>query len=129
MQKPLIEPIWHPYWKWEEVKFNMWGSVENKKEFLQKAIEFTGDHKLYGKYMMRVVKEWKYSCEHNLSKDSQNKRAWVGHAAVALAMQCPEDIVRAAWWHLTDEQRELANKEADKAINYWEKQYVKKTTK
>ena len=124
MQKPLIKQVWHPYWRWEEVKYNMWGSVEDREKYLKKAVDFTGDSKLYGKYMRKVTKLWKYSCEHNLSNVTQNRQAWIGHAAVALALQCPEDIVREAWWKLTDKQRELANKEADRAINSWEKQYV-----
>jgi len=124
-EKRLIKQMWHPYWLWEEVKYNMWGQVENREEYLKKAIEFTGDYKKYGKYMKRVVDKWKYSCEHNLSCLGQNRQAWIGHAAVALAMKCPEDITREAWWHLTDEQRDLANKEADKAIALWEKRYAK----
>lgn len=99
----------------------MWADVDNVEYFLEKAVEFTGNHKLYGKWMIEVVKNWKYSCEHNLSNTTQNRQAWIGHAACALAFQCPEDIVRQAWWLLTDKQRELANKEADKAIKYWEK--------
>lgn len=120
MKKHLIK-IYHPYWVWEEVKYNMWGTVDNTEEFLQKAIKFTGDHKLYGKWMKKVVKDWKYSCEHNLSNTEQNRRAWIGHAAAAYAFGCPEDIVRQAWWWLTDEQRVLANLQADKAIKLWEK--------
>jgi len=123
--KTLIKKIWHPYWVWEEAKYNMWGSVMLEDRFLEKAIKFTGNHKLYGKWMMKVVKTWKYSCEHNLSDKSQNRQAWIGHAAVAFAFKCPEDITRKAWWQLTDKQRELANKEADKAIKYWEENYAK----
>lgn len=122
--KRLIEPVWHPYWLWEETKYNMWGNVEDREPALAQSIAFTGDHKIYGKYMRKVVREWKYSCEHNLSMTGTNRRAWVGHAAVALALQIPEDIVREAWWHLTDEQRELANKEADKAITIWERNFI-----
>ena len=113
--------IWHPYWAWEEIKFNMWGNVENKKSWLEKAVDFTGNHELYGAYMIIVANDWKYSCEHNLTKPNTNKKAWIGHAAVALAMQCPEDIVREAWGHLTEEQQNLANEKAQKAIEYWEK--------
>ena len=112
--------VWHPYWKWEEKDFNMWGTVQDRTKYLERAIEFTGDAKRYGKYMMRVVKEWPYSCEHNLTDRSQNRRAWVGHAACALALQCPEDIVRQAWSHLTEQQQNEANAQADQAIGYWE---------
>jgi hypothetical protein len=122
--KTLIR-IFHPYWKWEETKFNMWGDVKDREKYFKKAIEFTGNHKLYGKFMMKVVKEWKYSCEHNLSNISSNRQAYIGHAACALAFKCPEDIVRLAWHELTDNQRELANKQADKAIKFWEENYAK----
>lgn len=84
------------------------------------AIDFTGDHHVYGMYMIKVADEWKYSCEHNLTAREQNRRAWIGHAACALALRIPEDIVRSAWSFLTEEQQILANKEADKAIEYWE---------
>lgn len=101
----------------------MWGTVENRKRFLKKAIEFTSDHQKYGRFMMRVVNEWKISCENALTDYSLNRRAWVGHAACALAIGCPEDITREAWGHLTDEQQFLANAQADRAIQYWEINY------
>jgi hypothetical protein len=120
----LIERIYHPYSLWEEADTNMWGSVADKDAFLKVAIEFTGNHVLYGKHMEKVVSEWKYSCEHNLSNATQNRKAWIGHAACAYAFNCPEDIVRKAWSFLTDEQRILANEQADKAIKKWEAIYL-----
>ena len=105
----------------------MWGKVKDRSNYLQRAIEFTGDWNLYGSYMMKVVNEWGYSCEHNLSDRSQNRKAWIGHAACALAFKCPEDIVRKAWGHLTEDQQRRANNMADRAIKEWEKRYAKKT--
>ena len=118
--KPPDWEIWHPYTSWEEMQFNMWGSVKERSSWLQKAIEFTGDHELYGSWMKKVVNEWPYSCQQNLTKIDTNRKAWIGHAAVALAIQCPEDIVRQAWGYLTDEQQKLANQQAQKAIELWE---------
>lgn len=115
-----MKRIYHPYWDWEEVDHNMWGDVSDKKAALRKAIEFTGDHKRYGRFMMRVVTEWRYSCENALTDPNLNRRAWVGHAAVALAQGIPENITREAWGHLSDEQRLLANREAERAIQHWE---------
>ncbi len=115
-----MKRIYHPYWLWEEIDANMWGDVSNRKAALKKAVEFTGDHKKYGRFMQRVVNEWRYSCENALTDTALNRRAWVGHAATALALGIPEDITREAWGHLTDEQRLLANKEADRAIALWE---------
>jgi len=121
-----MKRIYHPYWKWEETNFNMWGKSQDREGDLNKAIDFTGDHKKYGEWMMRVVDDWPYSCEHNLTDKTQNRKAWIGHAAVAYWSGIPEDIVRKAWGYLTDDQRDLANKEADKAIREWERRHAKK---
>ena len=117
--------VYHQYTQWEEIKHNMWGTVKDRQSYLERAVEFTGDHGLYGSYMMRVVNEWPISCENALTDESLSKRAWIGHAACALAMKCPEDIVRQAWGKLTDEKRFLANKEADRAIRVWRVNYAK----
>jgi hypothetical protein len=111
---------WHPFWEWEEVRHNMWGKVTDRKEWLQKAIDFTGDHELYGHWMMQVIHAWPRSCEHHLTKLNTNRKPWIGRAAVAMAIQCPEDIVREAWGCLTEEQQRLANLAAERAIEYWE---------
>lgn len=101
----------------------MWGAVSHKKTWLRMAIEFTGNAELYGEWMLRVLDEMPVSCEHNLTKPG-DKRPWVGHAAVALAIGCPEDIVREAWGHLSQEQQDKANKKAEEAINRWRSQRV-----
>lgn len=117
---PDFRERWHPFWKWEEVSYNMWGKVEDKKVWLGRAVEFAGDPLLYGSWMMKVAELWRHSCEHNLTKFDTNRKAWIGHAAVAMAIQCPEDIVREAWGHLTKEQQDQANAQAQRAIEHWE---------
>jgi hypothetical protein len=112
--------VWVPYWEWEEVSANMWGSTENKKQLLNEAIKFTGNHELYGEWMMKVVNFWPISCKHHLSKNG-DKRSWIGHAACAMAFNCPEEIVRLAWGKLTIEQQQKANEKAQKAIDFWRK--------
>lgn len=98
----------------------MWGTAKDRKAWLQKAIEFTGNPELYGSWMLQVADQWKHSCEHNLTKMDTNRKAWIGHAAVALAIQCPEDIVREAWGYLSQDQQDRANMKAQEAIDYWE---------
>jgi hypothetical protein len=120
-----FERVYHPYWDWEEIDHNMWGSVENRSVWVKRAIAFTSDHRKYGRFMRRVIKEWPVSCENALTDPYINRKAWVGHAACALAMGCPEDIVRAAWGKLTSEQQLLANREAERAIREWEHNYGK----
>jgi hypothetical protein len=114
----------HPFWMWEEVGHNMWGNVKDKSAWLKRAIAFTADHELYGSWMLKVADQWQYSCEHHLTKLETNRKPWIGHAAVALAIQCPEDIVREAWGHLSKEQQDAANHKAKTAIEYWEMTYA-----
>jgi hypothetical protein len=117
--KHSINRIYHPYWLWEEASHNMWGSVQDRALYLDWAVEFTGNAELYGSWMIKVVNDWKYSCEHNLTNQTQNNQAWIGHAACAYANNCPEDIVRAAWSKLSEQQQIEANKKADQAIELW----------
>lgn len=124
MQRLKFNRIYHPFSEWEEIEHNMWGTVTDKKRHLKWAIGFTGDYQKYGSFMRRVVSEWPVSCENALTDYSLNRKAWIGHAACALAFGCPEDIVRKAWSNLTDEQQLLANREADRAIQMWEYNYA-----
>lgn len=120
--------VWHPYTIWEDYLNGMYESVygEKREKLLQKAIEFTGNATLYGSFMRRIILEWPYACEHNLTDHSINRKAWIGHAATCLAIQCPEDITRSAWGHLTQQQQDDANQQAQDAIHEWESNYARK---
>lgn len=115
---PKEGEVWHPWWMLEEIQFNMWGHVSHRKTWLNMAIEFTGNPDLYGEWMLKVADSWPNSCQHNLTKIG-DKRPWIGHAAVALAIGCPEDVVREAWGHLSEDQQTKANAKATHAIEYW----------
>lgn len=120
-----LDRVYHPISEWEEIKHGMWSDIEDRAGMLQKAIEFTGNHVEYGSYMIRVSDEWTISCENALTDNQLNQRAWIGHAACALAIGCPEDITRQAWGYLTDEQRLLANRAAEAAVRRWKERYAK----
>lgn len=123
-----MKRIYHPYHLWEDFQSGMWRTISgnDRIEMLRKAIEFTGNAELYGSFMLRVIKEWSVACEHNLTDTSQNRKAWIGHAATCLAIECPEDITCQAWWKLTDQQRDEANEQAQIAIDLWITEHAKK---
>lgn len=118
---------YYNYKDWEEYKNGMWRkvNVSEEKNYLQKAIQFTGDHILYGTYMQHVIMQWPVSCEQNLLNPDINHRAWIGHAACCIAFQCPEYIVRQAWHYLSKRQQYLANEQADKAYELWVQKFKK----
>jgi len=125
-----MKQIYVPYWKWECFNSGMWDNVNNKyleDKLLSEAIEFTGNHILYGRSMGKVVVSWKCSMLNFLSNKSMNRKAYLGHCAVFIEKQIPEYIVRMAWKQLTNKQRELANLEAEKYIKEWELHYMKKS--
>ena len=116
-----MKKIYHHYESWEDYKAGMYNSLHGKERniMINKAINFTGNAKLYGEYMLRVIAEWEIACEHNLTDSSLNKKAWIGHAACCMAIGCPEDLTRLAWGCLSFQQQEEANKQADIAIRKW----------
>lgn len=120
-----MNQVYFPYTVWEEYYYGMWRNVygQERETYFKKAVEFTGNAKLYGRFMQKVIKLWSYSCLHNLSNNSINRQAWIGHAACCLALNCPEDITRLAWHQLTQKQQDDANAQADKAIVKWEQMY------
>lgn len=124
-----IKRIYHPYWKWECYKNGMWRKETKEYELknLDEIIKFTSDHLLYGKAMLKAVDLWKYSCDNFLSNVSLNRKAYIGHAGCCIERLYPEYLVRMAWGELTESQRLLANKEAEKAIKIWEQNKKLKT--
>lgn len=120
-----LHRVYHPVGHWEECRYNMWGTVDDRAKCLEKAVKFTGDNERYGRYMLRVTREWPVSCENALTDYQLNRKAWIGHAACALYAKIPEDITREAWRHLSDEQQLLANNQARRAIRSWEDSYEK----
>jgi hypothetical protein len=105
----------------------MWSKVNKETEvlMLKKAIEFTGNHILYGKSMKKVIYSWNNTMKNHLTNMSMNRRAFLGHCAVCYKFQIPEYIVRSAWKHLDDDQRRLADLQAETTIKEWELWYTK----
>ena len=115
-----MNKVYHPWWTWEEVESNMWGSVPDSKKSTISAYELMKDYKRFGESMINVVETWQFSCENHLSDKTINRRSWLGCAAVANYLQLPENITRKAWSMLARIEKELANNQADMAINHWE---------
>lgn len=123
MQKQRSKRVYIRYWEWEDWINGMWRTLHISDEpyFLNKAIKFTGNHKLYGLAMGKVIHAWPKTMLHNLTNPSINYKAFIGHCAVSYAINCPEYITRQAWRMLTTEQQDKANKEAEKYYQIWKK--------
>lgn len=116
-----MNKIYHHYELWEDYMNGMYKTLSAKEKniMLNKAITFTGNAPLYGEWMLKVVNEWPVSCDQNLTDVHINQKAWIGHAACCMAIECPEDITRQAWGCLSKQQQDDANNQADIAIRVW----------
>ena len=63
--------------------------------------------------MRAAVAEWPKAAAHRLTDDGLNQFAWLGWAAVGLRHSVPAHVTRAAWWQLSEDERDRANAAAD----------------
>ncbi len=114
-----------PYWEWEDWINGMWRSLQPDEvnAMLQKCIEFTGNHIIYGEAMLAVSFAWPRTMLNSLTNTSINPRAFIGHCACCYTFGCPEYITRMAWKELTDQQRFDADAIAQKHVDEWRRKY------
>lgn len=117
--------VYHPYHKWEDFKAGMWRDVTaiERVALIKKCLVFRDNIDRWERAMLRVIRQWHICCEHNLTNVAANRRAWLGQAACAFAINCPEDIARKVWGMLSDEQKDKANAAAERVIKIWEIDY------
>lgn len=123
-----INPVYHPHYRLEEHRYGMWRNVHEvtrRAEYLRAATELMRNPIRFYAAMHRAVEEWPLSCEHNLTRPSVNRQAWMGHAGCCIEVGSPEDVTRQAWHTLTQTEQDAANDVADKVIAAWELKYLK----
>jgi 16S rRNA A1518/A1519 N6-dimethyltransferase RsmA/KsgA/DIM1 with predicted DNA glycosylase/AP lyase activity len=118
-----MERIYHRYEFWECYKNGFFRNVsgDEKKKLANKVIELFTDSKLTEKYMNKVIDEWKYSCEHNLTNISLNRIAWLGQSACCLYANIPYSITMENWRFVEEEKRNIACEIAEKIIAEYER--------
>lgn len=124
--KLKLKRVYHHYLKCEEYQGNMWKTlpVAERPQAIESSASLMIDHQQFEQACRRVVAEWPFSCEANLTASVINHQAWIGHAACALNHGASEDLTRLAWRTLTEEQQDLANLAADRAILHWRESYA-----
>lgn len=121
----IIVPFFAPYTEWEDWKNGMWSKHTNSDYQTTDAIDVLLDPE---SPMLRVITEWPISTAQNLTDIKSNRKSWLGQAACCIEKGVPEHITRAAWFMLTDEQRNKANEIAKQIIELWEEDYLAKTS-
>lgn len=115
-----MKPDIRPYTEWEDFRNGMYRDAVtcDRQKLTQAAVALLSDRHLLVSAMRSVTTEWRLAAEANLH-EPPNNRAWLGQAACCYAVGVPEELTRAAWGMLTDEQRQAANRIADQIIDEW----------
>lgn len=118
----MLKRIYHDYNLWEDYKNGFYEIISGneKEEKIKKVIELFSDKELTEEFMNRVINEWKYSCEHNLTNYSMNRIAYIGQAACCIYDKVPNLTTMYAWKFLDENIRLRSDKIASKTIKIWE---------
>jgi hypothetical protein len=113
--------IYHHYEMWEDWKNGFYNNCSGEERIIKKqsVLKMFNSEKLTLENMYRVINEWKFSCEHNLTNNSLNKIAYIGQAACCIYDKVPCDVTMECWSELTNEVQERANKNALEVLNKW----------
>lgn len=106
-----------PYWEWEDYQAGLYGL--NWNGTIADAVDVLSSPVNLERLMSDAVTRWPKAAAHHLTDGGMNQRAWLGWAACGLAAQVPAHMTRAAWWRLSEQQRQLANDAADRVITLY----------
>ena len=106
---------------WEDFKCGFYDNIsgKNKDELILKVVEMFNDEQKTISNMNKVIVQWKYSCEHNLTNESLNKIAYIGQSACCIYANVPCTITMEAWSLLSDDVKKRSDKIAKQVLNKW----------
>ena len=120
--KKEMKRIYHTWDKWESFYSGFFNTKPPKgitpKQAEEKYRELLSDPEEFARICARIIEEWPYSCEHNLTNKTLNRIAWMGQAALAYKHNIPAQF-RGGYNLLTKEQQQKADEIALKYINIW----------
>lgn len=115
------ERIFHTYEKWECAKAGFYASKKDgmtSDECQRAYATFLRDTEKFKKTGLRLIKEWKHSCEHYLTNKAMNRIAWIGQASVSLSEGIPSQFC-SGFNLLSPKEQEEANNVALEILNKW----------
>ena len=117
-----MERIYHRYEFWECYKNGFYNNKTkyNNDELYDLVIEFFNNTIIVDLYMNKVINEWIYSCEHNLTNISLNRVAWLGQAACCIYKNIPYKNTMDTWKYIDKNKQIIACEIAEKIIKKYE---------
>ncbi len=117
-----MERIYHSWDYWEDYKAGFYNNCSgaDKANKILLVVQMFDSEILTREFMLRVIEDWKYSCEHNLTNPSLNKIAYIGQAACCIYGEIPSSVTMEAWSLLEPSVQERADKIANEVLLIWE---------
>lgn len=113
--------VFHTYDKWECHKAGFYApkldglSPEGCRFYYS---SFLANPAKFRTAALKMIKEWKHSCEHYLTNFAMNRIAWIGQASVCYEAGVPSKFC-SGYNLLTEEQKDAANQVALDVLNEW----------
>lgn len=127
-----MKQVFHAAQTWEEYPAGMWRAVTNPEErqsYITASAALMKDLGAFLEAMLKAVDKWPISCEHQLTNQSINHQAWLGHAGCCIATNSPEDCTRLGWHTLNQAEQDAANLAANQAYEIWRGHYLRRITR
>lgn len=118
-----MKRIHHPYTVWEDFRSGMYAPSSSPVEDAERARELLASPDALKEAMSDVVAAWPNASQQFLTNTESNRRSWLGQAACCHCLGVPAIATRAAWWQLTEDQRDAANDAADQIIARWDEEH------
>jgi hypothetical protein len=123
-----MKRIFHPYWKWEDHQAGLYNTHNNHTEveemkYAVQAKTLLTNSEQFKNVALKVITEWKYAAEENLSNRFRNRQAWIGQASCCYVLGISEDLTKYGWRLMTPDQQNEANRVADEVITLWEEKH------
>jgi hypothetical protein len=117
-----IKRMYHSWEKWEDYKAGFYDNVSGKDkiEMIEKVVYLFSTPELTREYMTKVIKQWFYSCEQNLTNNGMNKVAYIGQAACCIYADIPSTVTMEAWSSVPAEFKKTADSIAMEVLEEWE---------
>lgn len=115
-----MKRIYHPYHLWEDWKAGFYkNKIKDQELIISKCVQLLSNEVEFKKAVERVINEWPYSCDNNLSNPSLNKVAYIGQAACCITFGAPSFLTKLAWVFVSEESKIQADKIAMNAVETW----------
>jgi hypothetical protein len=117
--------IYHHYENLEEFHGGMWRIVrgQQRQRNIKLAADLMRDAPRFKACLQQALTDWPKSCEANLTAESVNRIAWLGHAGCCIGAGSPEENTRAGWHTLSQQEMDEANRVAGEVLDEWLRSY------